>query len=240
MTTFEFEQEFNIQYNNIMSNIAPGLDSYEISVFLTRAQSEILKNYFNPKGNKYVEGFDDSRKRQIDFSSITTVMSPAPYDGFGYIPFDDRSSMYLIPNTVLFVLNETANKFSNGISLLINIVPISYEEYSRNISKPYKLPFRNQGWRLSQVAEDNQKVFEIITGESGQLSNYKIRYVRKPNPIIIRDLYDGLTIDGVSVRTECELDSILHQEIIQRAVELAKASFTGDLNTTVEIGKRSE
>ena len=52
MTTQEFSNEFDVLYNNIMSNQAPGLDEYEKSVFLTKAQNEILKNYFNPKGNK--------------------------------------------------------------------------------------------------------------------------------------------------------------------------------------------
>ena len=46
-----------------MSNQAPGLDEYEKSVFLTKAQYEIVKNYFNPKSNKNQEGFDDSPKR---------------------------------------------------------------------------------------------------------------------------------------------------------------------------------
>ena len=55
MTTQEFSNEFDVLYNNIMSNQAPGLDEYEKSVFLTKAQSEVLKNYFNPKGNKYQE-----------------------------------------------------------------------------------------------------------------------------------------------------------------------------------------
>ena len=58
MTIQEFSNEFDVLYNNIMSNQAPGLDEYEKSVFLTKAQNEILKNYFNPKGNKYQEGFD--------------------------------------------------------------------------------------------------------------------------------------------------------------------------------------
>jgi len=63
MTIQEFSSEFDVQYNNIASNAAPGLDEYEKSVLLTRAQDELIKNYFNPKGNKYQEGFDASPKR---------------------------------------------------------------------------------------------------------------------------------------------------------------------------------
>ena len=63
MTTKEFSNQFDVLYNNIMSNQAPGLDEYEKSVFLTKAQEDIVKAYFNPKGNKYFEGFDDSALR---------------------------------------------------------------------------------------------------------------------------------------------------------------------------------
>jgi len=37
MTVTEMSNEFDILYNNIMSNQAPGIDEYEKSVFLTKA-----------------------------------------------------------------------------------------------------------------------------------------------------------------------------------------------------------
>lgn len=36
---------FNLQYNNIFSNKAPGLEDYEISMFLTMAHIEIIDKY---------------------------------------------------------------------------------------------------------------------------------------------------------------------------------------------------
>ena len=57
----EFSDRFDILYNNITSNQAPGLTEHEKSIFLTKAQDEVLKNYFNPKGNKYQEGFDGNQ-----------------------------------------------------------------------------------------------------------------------------------------------------------------------------------
>ena len=79
MTAAEFSQEFDILYNNIASNQAPGLTEYEKSVFLTKAQDEIIKNYFTnkPNGNKYQEGIEDSAKRYSDFSCLITVQSIA-------------------------------------------------------------------------------------------------------------------------------------------------------------------
>ena len=67
----EISRKFDVFYNNIMSSSAPGLTEYEKSVFLNKAQLEVLKNRLNPKGNKYGEGYDGSVKRQVDFSSLT-------------------------------------------------------------------------------------------------------------------------------------------------------------------------
>lgn len=244
MTTQEFSSEFDILYNNIMSNAAPGLDEYEKSVFLTKAQEEILKNYFNPKGNKYQEGFDDNEKRQIDFSSLVTVITIPSYSNSQYIKIDDRSLLFLMPNDMLFALNEVCEITENNINRLVNVVPISFIEYSRLISKPYKRPLKNQCWRLISSSSEKNRVFELILPFGSIVpGSYRIRYVSRPAPIILVDLsteYPGLSINGITSVTECELDPSIHYEILQRAVELAKSTYTGDLRTMVELGQRSE
>ena len=243
MTTQEFSNEFDVLYNNVMSNQAPGLDEYEKSVFLTKAQSEILKNYFNPKGNKYQEGFDESEKRQIDFSTLVKAIEPTSYSGSSYVKFDDRSQLYQMPKDILFVLNETAMNTVGGLTRLINIIPINFVEYSRIMSKPYKQPLKNQGWRLFQSTGGIDYISEVIVKSNSTISKYKLRYVRRPSPIILVDLadaYSNVSIEGLTNISECELDVILHPEILQRAVELAKAAYTGDIKSIVELGQRSE
>lgn len=227
-----------------MSNAAPGLDEYEKSVFLTKAQEEILKNYFNPKGNKYQEGFDDNEKRQIDFSSLVTVITIPSYSNSQYIKIDDRSLLFLMPNDMLFALNEVCEITENNINRLVNVVPISFIEYSRLISKPYKRPLKNQCWRLISSSSEKNRVLELILPFGSIVpGSYRIRYVSRPAPIILVDLsteYPGLSINGITSVTECELDPSIHYEILQRAVELAKSTYTGDLRTMVELGQRSE
>lgn len=241
MTTQEFSSEFDVLYNNIMSNQAPGLDEYEKSVFLTKAQNEILKNYFNPKGNKYQEGFDDNQKRQIDFSTLIRVVKPeAVGEESSYIKMDDRSKLYTLPKDILFIINETVKLNTGSNSKYLSIVPISFEEYNRLMSKPYKCPLKNQGWRLLQFSTSG--ISEIIV-VGGTISEYKLRYIRRPKPIILtvlNETYSNVSIDGLTAITECELDPILHPEILQRAVELAKASYTGDIKSIVELGQRTE
>lgn len=245
MTNQEFSNEFDVLYNNIMSNQAPGLDEYEKSVFLTKAQDEIVKNYFNPKGNKYNEGFDGNEKRQIDFSMI--MRSTAITAGFTAGIFDARGETVILPKDIIMILNEyalvtreqsTGDPESVQESVRLTIVPIEYKEYSRLMSKPYKRPLKWQAWRLlNNSTTDNSA--EIITGPNDTLTSYNIRYIKKPRAIILSDL-EGVTLDGQSKAQTCELDSILHPEILQRAVELAKAAYVGDVNSQVQMGQRSE
>lgn len=244
MTTQEFSNEFDVLYNNIMSNQAPGLDEYEKSIFLTKAQLEILKNYFNPKGNKYGQGFDENAKRQIDFSTLITVAKPSQYTPDGsYVKFDDRSQLYKMPQDILLMLNETGINTVDGAKRLISIIPMNYEGYARLISKPWKQPLKNQGWRLFQSTGGVDFISEVVIKYNSSLTDYKIRYVKRPKPIILANLadeYSNVSIEGINTITECELDPILHPEILQRAVELAKSAYTGDLKSSVELGQRSE
>lgn len=245
MTNQEFSNEFDVLYNNIMSNQAPGLDEYEKSVFLTKAQDEIVKNYFNPKGNKYQEGFDGNEKRQIDFSMI--MRSTEISSGFTDGAFDSRGKVVTINSDVMMILNEYAtvtrarsvsDTKSTPETVRLTIVPINYTEYSRLMSKPYKRPLKWQAWRLL-TNDGNTKKAEIIVGPNDTLTAYHIRYIKRPQAIILSDL-EGVTLDNKTTAQECELDPILHQEILQRAVELAKAAYIGDLNSNIETGKRSE
>ncbi len=56
MTNKEFSNEFDVLYDSISSMDAPGLDDYEKSVFLNKAQLELEKEVKGPV-NKYKTGF---------------------------------------------------------------------------------------------------------------------------------------------------------------------------------------
>lgn len=254
MTTQEFSDQFDVLYNNVTSNQAPGLDEYEKSVFLTKAQNEIIKNHFSPKANALQQGFDDSAKRQVDFSKLMTVKAPTTFNDGTYSPLDSRSKLFTLPADILFVLNETAISFIPttpggstavaGTERLINIVPINFAEYSRILSKPYKQPLKNQGWRLFNGGEysgTRQNVTEVIVASGYEVKEYKVRYVKRPKPIILTVLTTtNVSLEGLTAVTECELDPILHPEILQRAVELAKVAYGGVLKEIVDLGQRSE
>ena len=234
----EFSNGFDVLYNNIMSNAAPGINEYEKSVLLTKAQDEVLKNYFNPKGNKYQEGFDGSAKRQIDFSGLISVKEGTLLNS--QTGFDPRAKIYRMPEDVFLIINETLTT-DTGVK---QVVPISFDEYSRLMSKPYKEPLKYQAWRLVTEGSGNDNIIVELIPHSGEaVSKYTIRYVRRPKPIVLVDLaseYGDVSINGVSTISECELNPLIHEEILQRAVELAKIVYTGDANGLLQSGQRSE
>ena len=155
MTTTEFSNQFDLLFNNISSNQAPGLNEYEKSVFLTKAQDEIVKNYFQPEsnGNTVKKGFDDTAIRQMDFSDL--IMSKTleeeneepdvdPRALVYKISKDDR--VYIIINESLYLMVNQEGKLKvNGIR---QVVPIKYTEYMRLMSKPFKEPLKNMAWRI--------------------------------------------------------------------------------------------
>jgi hypothetical protein len=325
MTNAEFSNEFDVLYNSITSNQAPGLDEYEKSVFLTKAQDEIVKSYFNPRSNKTQEGFDGNEKRQIDFSmimrshvykAITVVADPI---NSGITTLDDSSTPAYTPvkkspikltaplledsvtikgwnsnnqlvvsdltsygklidsghydindsllngdvvailvspfkesffdmrkntkavtleNDILMFINEYVEVTRDKATTRLTVLPINYVEYSRLMSKPHKRPLKNQAWRLLDNSDGSKKA-EIVIGPNDTISSYVIRYVKRPRAIRLIT-FDDVTLDGSNTEQTCELDEILHPEILQRAVELAKAAYTGDLQSQIALGQASQ
>ncbi len=266
MTAEEFSNQFDVLYNNITSNQAPGLNEYEKSVFLTKAQNEIVKNYFtaNSKGNNIGQGFDDSAKRQADFSCLMftkTMNSTISISGDAQSKIDSRSIVFSFPSDVFIIINEAISiSASTNSKNIYQVIPLRFDEYTRLMSKPYKRPLKNQAWRLlnygATSSNTTTRYAEIIlpagvTFTAQNNNYYRVRYIRFPKPIIVGDL-DGLTInnyqysgDGITNGTSgCELDPIIHEDILQRAVELAKVAWTAtgqdNLQPVMQAGQRSE
>ncbi len=244
MTTQEFNTEFDVLYNNIASNGAPGINEYEKSVFLTKAQNELIKAYFLKVSNKLQSGYDDNALQQTNFSNLIVLktyqnndLEEAKYSSIA------NSKSVVMPKNSLFILNEQllVTDTNNKNKTLI-VVPINGDAYSRLLSKPFKRPLKNQAWRLDVNMEstEDEQYADLIPTAGTTIKGYQIRYVKKPTPIILTKLEDGITIDGEFEEMTCKLNPILHQEVLQRAVELAKASYTGELTNMLQLGYTSQ
>lgn len=176
----------------------------------------------------------------FNYGVVETFKSPS---------FDlrDNTRSIIIDDDILMIINETAvvkrgndNKKENLV-----VLPIDYNEYKRIMSKPFKRPLKYQAWRLID-STDNIRRSELIVGPSDTIETYVMRYIKRPLPIILGDI-EGLTINGYTYEEvsrllpdkATELDPILIPTIVQRAIELAKATYAGDLTSATTIGSAS-
>lgn len=256
MTTQEFSNTFDTLLNSysIQSNFGEDsskadvtLDEYEKSVLLTQAQDMIIKSYFYSNLNSQGQGFDDSERRQVDFSSLIKVATLTQSSSQTNI-FDDRGILFDMPKKtggstdVLFILNErllvpTGEGTAKDSYV---IIPLNYKEYDREMSKAYAQPLKKQAWRLFQntatgfdVQSELIPIWDVVDSQNKSGIVYKIRYVQRPNPIVLVNLPDGLSIDGFNTEQSCTLNPILHVDILNKAVELA-------LTTRGKVSNRSQ
>lgn len=223
------------------------LDEYEKSVILTLAQDIVLKSYFDGRQNPTGEGFDDSIRRQVDFSSLITVATLTQAADQSNV-YDDRGIIYKLPlrkypsgNTwiekegttdVLFILNEKLITTIGNVLKNYVVVPINYREYDREMTKAYAQPLKKQAWRLFQNTSQGFDIQSELIPRWNLTANenieaYKIRYIRRPCPIVLVDLPNELEIDGFKEAQDCELNPILHPEILNKAVEIAISTRGG-------------
>lgn len=228
MTTQEFSEAFQLKYNYIISNAAPALDDFEVSFFLSSAQKEVVIGIYNGSltGIGFEMGEDSRQYINHLIKEYTTNYSIQQSN------LNPNSKIYSIPNDVWFRIIEWVNFNDPNIvcSELINgvkVQPITYDEY-HTIKKN---PFRKQDKRRVLRLDYSGNMVEVISDYN--ISLYGLKYIKHPTPIIISNLESGLTIDGRSSISECELNPVLHETILDRAVDLAKKSWQESSNSKV-------
>lgn len=129
MTLSEFSIEFDVLYNNISSNQAPGLTEYEKSIFLTQAQESLVVELY--KGS-LGDSFENTEEVTRYLSSLVKTIS--------------QSTDYTIPEDCLFIVSVTDVK-SNMV-----IAPTTHDR----AIKEKKNPFKNNTERVLYLSEENK------------------------------------------------------------------------------------
>ena len=224
MTTEEFSNEFDTLLNSYSTTEVFGktpstveLDEYEKSVFLTKAQEEIVIGTYNGK-NQFGDSFESTEEIRRYLSGLiktyTTTDKKVEYTGLS-----TSSVFFELPSDLWFITYEAVNLKDDGLGCInsenISVIPITQDEYHRI----KKNPFRGTNERRALRLDLNNKVVEIISKYN--IEKYLVRYLSRPTPIILTDLTDNLSINGISVKTECELNPVVHRAILERAVKLA-------------------
>jgi len=245
MTTNEIRNEFQIHYNAIATMSAPNIDDYELSVYLTKAQLELVKNNYNTDGNKYRKGFENSEKRRVDLRELvkdhksTQIVTSASH-------IHSDSKFFKIPNDVFLIVYENAKISTTDChnGNMLKVVVKTHDEFSIQINNPFKKPDNSSVWRVDISKIGTDRVVELINPNT--ISEYHIRYIMFPPPIVLSNLStkfpgEGLSVDGVTAEQTCILDNEFQREIIDRAVQLALRDYKpSGLETKVALDQRNE
>ena len=145
MSITEFSDEFDILYNNVNSNQAPGLNEYEKSVFLTKAQEELILSYYGNTRNKFGEGVDSTHNRNYDFSTLIktqklnrNIEALVDKGSANAIKFNILARLYDAPNDLFLPISGSIIDINSGRTN--SAYSIQGKDYSKLLTKPYPYP----------------------------------------------------------------------------------------------------
>ena len=190
-------------------------DEYEKSIFLTKAQEQIVLELYQE-----LEQSEEVRKYLSNLIKTDNYVPIGEQDET-LINNNFKSYKVEINNDILFMIYEqcTLSDENNCINnKIVSVVPTIHDDLDKVLKNPFKSPNSRKVIRL-----DFDNKIELISKYN--ISNYKVRYLKKPNPIILVSLEDNLSINnGDTEVSNGETNPILHERIVQRAVQLAVQS----------------
>ena len=238
MNVEQFSNEFDTLVNAYARDFVFGedtspvdirVDEYEKSLFLTKAQKELVIDYYSGQ-NTYNLSFEEKEIIREALDTLVKTITPEPVENASEHILDSKQkTFYRLPADLLYIIFEEV-KFSSYLSGCKGgntalVVPSTHDEVWHRLQNPFRGPNNKRVLRLN--AENN--LVELISDYP--IGSYLLRYVEEPKPIILTDLPDGLSIEGISAKTECALPSILHHKILDVAVRMALQSKSISLGT---------
>jgi len=218
MNIDEFYNEFNLVYNNISSNQAPGLDKYEISVYLTKAQATLVDAL-------YAE-FEKSEEARRKLANLVVTVKCAPISiPEAEIIYPAYTTTFKVNDNVRYIVNEQVKMSSNASMCIkekyLKVQPIIHDEIDTIVQNPFRFNIR-RALRLDTSRNGNPYI-EILTKDKN-IEYYQIRYVKNPNPIILD--YFNEEIDGINNTTLTgSLPKETHRQIVEIAAKMAYADY---------------
>ncbi|WCF57382.1 hypothetical protein PhiCrAssBcn1_26 [Bacteroides phage PhiCrAssBcn1] len=228
MTNKEFSDGFSTLLNSfgVTPNIT--LDEYEKSTFLTNAQEQLIIDIYSGRNIIYGKSFEQTEEIRRYLSNLVETYETST-KVTGKLGLSQDSVFFEIPQDTWFITYEVAFLKDSRLGCLdgieASVVPLPQDDLYRAKDNPFRGPSKDRVLRLDIKSD----LAELISKYN--VDKYLMRYISQPTPIILVDLPDGLSINGVSTESECELNPVVHRAILERAVQLAiisKTQLTGN------------
>lgn len=196
-------------------------NEYEKSYFLTKAQDELVIALYNGR-NVSGESFESTEELRRYLSNLVKEARLQPITNTSglVIGIGSNSKFFTLPQDLWYITYEAVDIDGARCNALspMDVYPVTQDDYN----KTKRNPFRGANDRRALRLDLSDGVIEIVCKYI--VKNYYVRYLRKPKPIVLVNMPNNLTIDGVGKKSECELHEALHQRILERAVTEALQS----------------
>lgn len=196
-------------------------NEYEKSIFLTKAQEELVLSLYNGR-NSLLQGFEETEELRRYLSNLVEEAELSPIETSDGKPLgiESNSKFFTLPENLWFITYEKALCAGETCESKASqeVYPVRQDEYQRLKKNPFRGANDRRALRLD-LSEGNVEIISKF-----RVTSYYVRYVRKIKPIILVNLPNDLTIGGLSEATECEIHESLHQRILERAVMMALRS----------------
>lgn len=224
MTIEEFSNEFDVLLNSYAANNPLGvgqsltqLDEYEKSILLTESQESIVRDLYN--GKLTGDGFESTEEQRRNLDSLVNTLELTSKN-ISKPKMSDNSEFFQLPSDVWFITYESVLLSDESLGCKNNIradvIPVRQDEYHNIKNNPFRGPSDKRVLRI----DTGSSVIELISKYT--IQSYFVKYLSKPKPIILQDITDeNLSINGETKRMGCELNTVLHRTILERAVALA-------------------
>lgn len=211
----------------MFSNQAPGLEDFELSMYLNMAHVEIIDDYSNDLD--LFEKYRAVLSEYIYDDIITGEQDTLTTRGIDYQLFEFSEDYWRI-------LKEYAITNSNALG--IPIKPIKYDEFNTMSQNPYKKPNGLKGWRLDISYDPNTdskrdvKIFFKKMNSSDYIKEYRVVYLVTP---------DKFDLESDIIPKTLTNNLFLTEKIINRAVEFATRDYkSNDLQSQIQTNSRSK
>lgn len=205
-------------------------DEYEKSIFLTKAQEEIVLSLYTGR-NSSGHSFEETEELRRYLSDLIAEETLTPVDSSA-TGVESYSKFFYLPTNLWFITYEAASVTDGTCGeATLDVVPVTQDEYH----KIKRNPFRGASGRRALRLDLSDNRVEIVS--KNDVSKYYVRYLKKITPIVLENLPNGLEIGGISNRTPCMLHESIHQRILELGVDMALRSKSNGGKASQELAR---
>lgn len=220
MNALEMQYAFELRTGQVDSFEGNRIDSDKIQDLLNVSQNQEIQDRYSKYLGSSLTKFDFTEKLRRELSNLITSVNKTSFDSSDG-SLHKNAVFVMLPSDYLYGVEERCVvSDSSGSTGVAQVMPITYDEYLVEKDNPFLEPNDELVWRLDYgvTGATGIKKHELISGDDITIDSYTVRYLRRPQDIIIHP----------TNKQDCELDESIHDNIVNRAVQMAVGNINRD------------